>query len=1087
MWFAGIHTFIVLFLFKDGRVVRDFTKDVTHLIAPAWGSEKCRVAVDMKIKIMMPSWVDQAWKDSETTLCVATEMMYLLRFKLKTFHKCQICITGIPDLETRSEIERLTVENGGVYSSSCHDTVTHLLAAKPSGPKYEYAVQNGNISIVSVDWLWQSIKAGGPCKTKDFAISPMTSNQSSSATKINIADIDVKVHAQNFYFDGFSFYLTNLDDALQKLMIRIIRAGGGVRYQTLNDKITHVIHGGSGMSEEDERYCRHHGITPCVLPCDWVVACNNSGMVVSTAPYDNDHEASDAATEHTVSKPASKQNKPSNKSKTVIDEGFTSMFDDTWTAPKKSQIQGAANDYIEPDTDDSTKDNLPAHLFEGLRFHLHPQWIARVPPEEIDDVVSTVVKCGGDVVDAERDVTESDILLTDLRHSSLPSNVVAKCALTLSWLERCISEGKLLRPSSNFLFTPISWDSTRMPFQDTQLCFTGFSEHVKVHLQELCTLVKAKTTGPFYRKRTTHVICASPDGDKYVRAQRVGIPTVSVHWLFDCTAKSCLLPTSEYDIRKHNMSDVQECTVQQIQIWAREASSRISLSCQNPDRITAHEGRSLPHANLPHNEVAEKPDPVGAMTEMSTPRTKHYCSQNSQLADDSIERNFNLNMRKITSLTTKHSGQLCDVLKGVTICISSTKKLDKIRHELLQLSRDLGAGAVLDGPRGCTHYVFQGKANDTYKEFRAARSLKCTIVSPAWLWSAKETSVRPRESLYPHSYDPHRALQHSVAPPLKLPVSSSRSASSRVDASVEQQLTYDTDDIPRSVRNTESPAQTTAVTRCNSTPILQSPNMLEKAIEDLMKVPGQRSRGRFGSRSKSSGDGDGVDADHESTLSRQHSDCVSVSTDLQDSAFSKAHDGAVDKPHSVDDVEFDADEDSSQIAVTYADPGRDARRRMLAKLQHGLSEALASPSTAEAVSAKDSEPMVEDVSADSVASPCFLLSALEQNEKLQLTNDIEELGGTVVDTQTFDTSCSHVIVGGPSRSEKYLAACAAGKWILQPKYISSCVSRGSFGAEVEYEWNDAIEIENADDTKRKLLAAPRRWRKHMVSVYTSRM
>eukprot|EP00041_Stephanoeca_diplocostata_P028199 m.790910 g.790910 ORF g.790910 m.790910 type:complete len:1330 (+) comp23328_c0_seq1:102-4091(+) len=1061
----GIHKKIEL---MDGRVVRDFTKDVTHLIAPSWGSEKCRVALDMKILIMMPSWVDKVWKDSETTQCVATEVKYLSRFKLKTFHKCQICITGIPDLETRTEIERKTVEYGGVYSSSCHDTVTHLLAAKPSGPKYEYAVQNGNISIVSVEWLWKSIEAGGPCRIEQFSVAPTKTN---AGTSINASDVEVK-QPTNFYFDGLSFYLTNLDTTLLKLMIRIIRAGGGVRYEALNDKITHVIHGGSGLSPEDERYCRQHGISPCVLPCDWVVSCNNSGTVVSTAPYDK----IDSTSDRVVHLPMSRNTGSSLKAKTVIDEGFTSMFDDSWTVPKQNPIPNKAQGDIDDGPDSRAKENLPHGLLKGLRFHLHPQWIARVPPEEKTDAVHTVVQCGGAVVDTEADVTECDILLTDLRHASLPSNIAAKSALTLSWLERCITENKLLDPSSNFLFTPVQWDATATPFKDTQLCFTGFSEDVKVHLQELCTLVKAKTTGPFYRKRTTHVICASASGDKYVRAYRVGIPTVSVHWLFDCTASKCLLPTSDYDIRKQDGSDIQECDLDFLHAWVKETSTRNSQS-----KATGKDKKSSLNATMCQKLSPSHKNVVAAeFGDLSTPQRINVSSPTSQLADKSIERNFSLNLRKITSMTAKQHGQSSGVLKGVTVCISSSKKLDSIRHELLQLSRDLGAGAVLDGPSGCTHYVFQGKPNDTYKEFRSARTLDCAIVSPTWLWCAKETGVRPRESLYPHSYDPNRALLHSVAPPLAASGPTSRPQLSRADEHVEQEVTLDLVEAPFSVENREdSTEQSPTTNRRDSIPLMQSPNMLEKAIETLMKVPGQRSGGRFASRSKSSGDGDAVETDQERILSRHHSDRVDVSVELPDATFSKSNSGVADKHNSVDDIDFDGDEDSSQIAVTYADPGQDARRRMLAKLQHGLSEALASPSTSANDSAKDSESVLEDVAPESVAPPCFLLSALEQDQKLQLTNAIEDLGGTVVDTQTFDTSCSHVVVGGPSRSEKYLAACAAGKWILQPKYIATCLSHGHFVDEIDYEWTDAIEVENLDDTKRKLLAAPRRWRLHM--------
>lgn len=54
------------------------------------------------------------------------------------------------------------------------------------------------------------------------------------------------------------------------------------------------------------------------------------------------------------------------------------------------------------------------------------------------------------------------------------------------------------------------------------------------------------------------------------------------------------------------------------------------------------------------------------------------------------------------------------------------------------------------------------------------------------------------------------------------------------------------------------------------------------------------------------------------------------------------------------------------------------------------------------------------------------------------------LGGVVLDKQSFDPSCSHIIVGTPLRNEKYLAALAAGKWILHRSYLEACRSVGHF-------------------------------------------
>lgn len=47
------------------------------------------------------------------------------------------------------------------------------------------------------------------------------------------------------------------------------------------------------------------------------------------------------------------------------------------------------------------------------------------------------------------------------------------------------------------------------------------------------------------------------------------------------------------------------------------------------------------------------------------------------------------------------------------------------------------------------------------------------------------------------------------------------------------------------------------------------------------------------------------------------------------------------------------------------------------------------------------------------------------------------------DTSIFVDRCTHVVVSSPSRNEKYLAACAAGKWVLRPSFLDASASAGS--------------------------------------------
>lgn len=56
------------------------------------------------------------------------------------------------------------------------------------------------------------------------------------------------------------------------------------------------------------------------------------------------------------------------------------------------------------------------------------------------------------------------------------------------------------------------------------------------------------------------------------------------------------------------------------------------------------------------------------------------------------------------------------------------------------------------------------------------------------------------------------------------------------------------------------------------------------------------------------------------------------------------------------------------------------------------------------------------------------------------------------DAKTYKNECTHLIVGNPTRSEKFLSACAAGRWILTQSYVLDSGRQGRWLDEGSYEW-----------------------------------
>ncbi|XP_076332687.1 uncharacterized protein LOC143237379 isoform X2 [Tachypleus tridentatus] len=100
------------------------------------------------------------------------------------------------------------------------------------------------------------------------------------------------------------------------------------------------------------------------------------------------------------------------------------------------------------------------------------------------------------------------------------------------------------------------------------------------------------------------------------------------------------------------------------------------------------------------------------------------------------------------------------------------------------------------------------------------------------------------------------------------------------------------------------------------------------------------------------------------------------------------------------------------------------------------------------------------------------------NTKLTLIQKLQDLGGIYYETESFKSTTTHLICVYPSRSQKFLGACASGIWILTEKFIEDSHNAGRWLPEIDYEWNESLAYikEGCEKIDTCLLSAPRRLR-----------
>uniref|UniRef100_A0A8C4H0U0 DNA topoisomerase II binding protein 1 n=1 Tax=Dicentrarchus labrax TaxID=13489 RepID=A0A8C4H0U0_DICLA len=453
-------------------------------------------------------------------------------------------------------------------------------------------------------------------------------------------------------------------------------------------------------------------------------------------------------------------------------------------------------------------------------------------------------------------------------------------------------------------------------------------------------------------------------------------------------------------------------------------------------------------------------------------------------------------------------------LTGVVICVG--KKLSKLQSELNAVAASLGADFRWACDDTVTHYIYQGRVGDNTREYRGVKERGLHVVSQYWLQACADEQRHVAESLYPFTYNPKMSLNLSQVP----------NSSQRSPPSTRTQLKAITE-AKDSMCEDAATEDTTTLRHISET--LEMRENLQRQLQEIMSATklttGRRASvrlSRMGSGGADSGphtpDGNRVgrsgnrrtlealrvsraaamDINTEPSQSEQivwddptaREERAKLADNLQWPGSPSQHSETLappPAPTTENGPQFrDSMTDSELVEMAACDvidqhmgqkvgtpPTKERESDILTPKAPSIAFPLANPPVAP-------EPQVKEEREEEKQPPRFQLSSLSPQERIDYSHLIEELGGVVLDKQSFDPSCSHIIVGTPLRNEKYLAAMAAGKWILHRSYLEACRSVGRFIQEDEYEWGSSSILDalpSITSQQRRLALAAMRWRK----------
>lgn len=138
----------------------DLTSQTTHLIVGSTDSLKYSYVARERddIKVLRPEWIEalrELWMNDQPINLDQLAQEY----RMPTLTGLKICITGFEDLSFRAQLQKNVMENGGDYTGDLTKDVTHLIAAKPEGKKYEYGMA-WQKKVVSLKWYKDTLERG---------------------------------------------------------------------------------------------------------------------------------------------------------------------------------------------------------------------------------------------------------------------------------------------------------------------------------------------------------------------------------------------------------------------------------------------------------------------------------------------------------------------------------------------------------------------------------------------------------------------------------------------------------------------------------------------------------------------------------------------------------------------------------------------------------------------------------------------------------------------------------------------------------------------------------------------------------------
>ncbi|KAF3974026.1 hypothetical protein CMV_002603 [Castanea mollissima] len=423
----------------------------------------------------------------------------------------------------------------------------------------------------------------------------------------------------DLYLSECRILLVGFEVSEMRKLVSMVRRGGGSRYMSFNDKLTHIVVGSPSEIEKKEvRSLAALGVIYVVKPT-WLADCDcekkeipvlqryiaydlllpkdsvfsTKGAVIGVVSLNQSKNytahpsiSSDQVLGNRnsgIGLPSLEKNK---EERSEINMNRDSSLKATAKFSEQSLlpvINGKGNGQLtdkkkgrqKAQHDSSVKNGKPSSVFKGRVFCFSNSF----PEDRRAEIVQWVVQGGGKVVD---DPVKQNMHYTIQCHGVITRSVGAPQTTCVSshWIRSCLEEDYLLDVGSHILYSPLPCRIPLPGFERFRVCVSQYEEKDRQLLRNLCFVLGAKFAEKL-TKKVTHLLCKFTNGPKYEAARKWGIHSITSEWIYECIRQNEVVALGSFCPKEVTVQDQEAglCTTSQFPTQAVRMVSGDSPSC----------------------------------------------------------------------------------------------------------------------------------------------------------------------------------------------------------------------------------------------------------------------------------------------------------------------------------------------------------------------------------------------------------------------------------------------------------------------------------------------------------------------------